>query len=87
MHGVGGLVEAHFKFGGLRTSLVVLRSSFGGIGHSTDKFGGHSGVCVQCGGVSPATDTRTTPRSASGGHMQVWWSFGSAEVRCHGWVV
>ena len=79
---VGGLVEAHFKFGG------VLRSSFGGIGHSTDKFGGHSGVCVQCGGVSPTTDTRTTPRSASGGHvMQVWWSFGSAEVRCHGWVV
>ena len=62
-------MEAHFKFGG------VLRSSFGGIGHSTDKFGGHSGVCVQCGGVSPTTDTRTTPRSASGGHfMQVWWS-------------
>ena len=80
-------MEAHFKFGGLRTSLVVLRSSFGGIGHSTDKFGGHSGVCVQCGCVSPATDTRTTPRSASGGHMQFGGHLVIVEVRCHGWLV
>ena len=70
------------KFGGvLRTSLValvILRTSLVVNQWCVCKFGG----------VSPATDTRTTPRSASGGHvMQVWWSFGSAEVRCHGWVV
>ena len=82
MHGSGGLVAAQVQ-------VWWSADKFGGIGHSTDKIGGHSVVCVQVWwSFSPATDTRTTPRSASGGHvMQVWWSFGSAEVRCHGWVV
>ena len=50
---VGGLVEAHFKFGG------VLRSSFGGI--STDKFGGHS-VCVCSVVVSVQQQTQEPPQ-------------------------
>ena len=62
--------------------------------HSTDKIGGHS-VCVQCGGVSQQ-QTQEPPQEVLvvvisckfGGHvMQIWWSFGSAKVRCHGWVV
>ena len=79
---VGGLVEAQFKFWWhLRSSFGgIVRSSFGGIYAS---FGGFLRtslvviVCVFGGGISPTTDTRTTPRSTSGGHvMQAWWSFG-----------
>ena len=41
--------------------------------HYTDKIGGHSVCAVWW--CQSTTDTRTTPRSTSGGHfMQVWWS-------------
>ena len=71
---VGGLVEAHFKFGGVYGQVLVafLRTSFGGILRTRLVVI----VCV-CAvwWCQSTTDTRTTPRSTSGGHfMQVWWS-------------
>ena len=64
------------SFGGLRTSLVALRSSLGGIGHLRTSLV-VTVVCVfAVWWCQSTTDTRTTPRSACGGHMQVWWSFG-----------
>ena len=58
---VGGLVEAHFKFGGVYGQVLVafLRTSFGGI--STDKFGGHS-VCVCSVVVSVQQQTQEPPQ-------------------------
>ena len=58
-----------------------LRSSFGGIGHSTDKFGGGHSVswsAVKIGGHYPATNTRTTPRRVKFG--------GQVNVKCGGHV-
>ena len=84
---VGDLVEAQFKFwwpadkfGGCGqdlVALVILRSSFGGL----------SGVCLQCGGVSqqqtqePPQEVLVVVICKFGGHLVI------VEVRCHGWVV
>ena len=87
--GIYGQVLVASSFGGIYGQVLV--ALYGQVWWHLRSFGGFLwtslvvSVCV-C-GISSTTDTRTTPRSTSGGHvMQAWWSM-VRKVGVNGWVV